>query len=294
MAWIEAHQELANHPKTKKLAYKLSLNKPSTIGSLILLWWWAIDYAPDGDLSKFDSAIIADVMCYRGKNPDKLISSLIESGFINENMTIHDWDQYGGKLILAREESRERAKIRKQNQRERYKNNNVTRDKPVTDAGQSCDNPVTSEGQTPCHAQNSKRTEQNRTEQKNIKTTPSVTDDSFDLFWSAYPKKTAKEDARKAWKKIKPNQELIEKIVSAVTAQKESDQWQKENGQYIPNPATWLNRGQWEDEVKAAITFTGTSSKSYTPQYNSNPFLAMLAEEEEKMRKEGELQNEPS
>jgi hypothetical protein len=268
VAWIEAHQELANHPKTKKLAYKLSLNKPSTIGSLILLWWWAIDYAPDGDLSKFDSAIIADVMCYRGKNPDKLISALIESGFINENMTIHDWDQYGGKLILAREESRERAKIRKQNQRERYKNNNVTRDKPVTDAGQSSDIAVTDVGQTPCHGQNSKRTEEKRTEQYidsnidilntpkviNNKNNTSVNDVVFKRFWDEYPKKVAKQDAIKAWKKLKLTDELAEKIISAVKAQSASEQWTKDNGQYIPNPSTWLNRGQWDDEVKTAAS----------------------------------------
>lgn len=250
MAWIEAHQELANHPKTKKLAYKLSLNKPSTIGSMMLLWWWAIDYAPDGDLSKYDSAIIADVMCYRGKNPDKLISALIESGFLNENKTIHDWDEYGGKLIIAREESRERAKIRKQKQRERC---NVTRDIPVTYVGQTCDIPVTDVGQTPCHGQNSKRTEQNRTEEKNIKTTSSVIDDSFNRFWTVYPKKVAKQDSLKAWKRIRPNEELIGRILSAVKAQLSSEQWIKDNGQYIPNPATWLNRGQWDDEIKTAV-----------------------------------------
>ena len=26
----------------------------------------------------------------------------------------------------------------------------------------------------------------------------------------------------------------------------------KDNGQYIPNPATWLNQGRWEDELEAA------------------------------------------
>jgi hypothetical protein len=48
--------------------------------------------------------------------------------------------------------------------------------------------------------------------------------------------------------------ELAEKIISAVKAQSASEQWTKDNGQYIPNPATWLNRGQWEDEVKTAAS----------------------------------------
>lgn len=90
---------------------------------------------------------------------------------------------------------------------------------------------------------------------KDIKDTLScAAEETFNRFWTAYPKKVAKEDARKAWKKIKPNQELIDKIVIAVKAQSASEQWIKDNGQFIPNPATWLNRGQWEDEIKTAAS----------------------------------------
>ena len=41
----------------------------------------------------------------------------------------------------------------------------------------------------------------------------------------------------------------VETLVAAVEAQKASTQWTKDNGQFIPNPATWLNQGRWEDEV---------------------------------------------
>jgi len=29
-----------------------------------------------------------------------------------------------------------------------------------------------------------------------------------------------------------------------------SEQWTKDNGQYIPHAATWLNGRRWEDELK--------------------------------------------
>ena len=52
MAWIESHQELRHHYKTKRLARELKVTVAAAIGHLHCLWWWAIDFAPDGDLSK--------------------------------------------------------------------------------------------------------------------------------------------------------------------------------------------------------------------------------------------------
>lgn len=74
----------------------------------------------------------------------------------------------------------------------------------------------------------------------------------FIEFWSVYPKKVGKGAAEKAWSKIKPNAELHLKILSAIERQKMSEQWLRDNGQYIPNPATWLNQRRWEDELQEA------------------------------------------
>jgi uncharacterized protein YdaU (DUF1376 family) len=71
--------------------------------------------------------------------------------------------------------------------------------------------------------------------------------DQFEIFWKGYPKKTAKENAKKAWLKIKPNDELIAKITKAVKEQKLSER----ESQFIPHAATWLNARRWEDEVTA-------------------------------------------
>jgi predicted phage replisome organizer len=70
--------------------------------------------------------------------------------------------------------------------------------------------------------------------------------EKFDRFWTAYPKKVGKEAARKAMAKVKAP---IETILTAIEQQKRSEQWTKDNGQFIPNPATWLNQGRWEDEL---------------------------------------------
>ena len=72
---------------------------------------------------------------------------------------------------------------------------------------------------------------------------------AFSLFWQAYPKKQAKGNAEKVWKKLKPNAQLIEIIIQAINKAKQSNDWQKDNGQYIPLPTSWLNAKRWEDEI---------------------------------------------
>lgn len=67
----------------------------------------------------------------------------------------------------------------------------------------------------------------------------------FVTFWGEYPKKIGKDDAWKAWQKAKPP---IADVMNSLHWQKKSDQWQKDNGQFIPNPATYINQGRWKDE----------------------------------------------
>lgn len=71
--------------------------------------------------------------------------------------------------------------------------------------------------------------------------------EGFDEFWEAYPRKTSKAEARKAWNKLKPNEELREKMLASIEAWKGTDQWREPR--YIPHPSTWLNQERWNDEA---------------------------------------------
>jgi uncharacterized protein YdaU (DUF1376 family) len=81
------------------------------------------------------------------------------------------------------------------------------------------------------------------------KENPLSNPDGFDEFWSAYPKKVGKAEAKKLWAKLKVNGRLPS-VLSAIAVQKSTAQWQKEGGQFIPLPATWLRQGRWDDEVQ--------------------------------------------
>lgn len=73
-------------------------------------------------------------------------------------------------------------------------------------------------------------------------------EEMFNTFWKAYPKKVGKKGAYKSFCKLP--KEVWPKLVPAVETQKQSRQWQKDDGQYIPNPTTWLNQGRWDDELE--------------------------------------------
>ena len=90
-----------------------------------------------------------------------------------------------------------------------------------------------------------------KTKKKN--NTPYHPPGKFDAFWSAYPRKVGKGAAEKAWKKISPDAETVSLILSALEVQKGCEQWRRENGQYIPYPATWLNQRRWEDEPNVSV-----------------------------------------
>ena len=71
----------------------------------------------------------------------------------------------------------------------------------------------------------------------------------FESFWAEYPRKVGKQAAKKAFSKVSVP---VKTLIDAVNSQKNSEQWRKDNGQYIPNPATWLNQGRWDDVLTEA------------------------------------------
>ena len=70
----------------------------------------------------------------------------------------------------------------------------------------------------------------------------------FGVFWNKYPRKAGKDAAFIAFEKRKPDEQMLDEMLKAIELQSESDAWQKNDGQYIPHPSTWLNQGRWKDE----------------------------------------------
>ncbi|RTL20742.1 MAG: hypothetical protein EKK55_17305 [Rhodocyclaceae bacterium] len=102
MAWIESHEEIGDHSKTQKLAELLGCGVNTAVGIVHLLWHYTLKVSWQfGDLSKQNAKAIARA-CWWDDHHDHLLSSLIEAGFIEKSMKVHDWEVYAKELIYQR------------------------------------------------------------------------------------------------------------------------------------------------------------------------------------------------
>lgn len=97
MAWIRSESGLPRHPKTLLLKKLLGVELDATIGRIHLLWWWCLEYAIDGDLSKKEPKVIEE-SC---QVPLKM---LIRAGFVDSRpyRRIHDWWENQGAYLRNR------------------------------------------------------------------------------------------------------------------------------------------------------------------------------------------------
>lgn len=143
--------------------------------------------------------------------------------------------------------SRKKAESGKLGGRKKQSESNPEANGSKTEAKRKQNEASEKQEQTESKKENKKEKEgENKIEIENKK--KSYDADGFAAFWAAYPKKAGKADALKAWNKLAPDVVLQEQMGKALEVQKQSQQWRKDGGQYIPMPATWLNGRRWEDE----------------------------------------------
>lgn len=98
-AWIELHQSLRTNPKVTRLATKLGIDRNAATGLLVNLWLWAIDHAENGQLRRYTDEELAEAVFWRG-NPNELRCAMRDAGWEDSDETIHDWEEYGIRLLI--------------------------------------------------------------------------------------------------------------------------------------------------------------------------------------------------
>tara|TARA_B100000925_G_C22010936_1_gene476413 strand:+ start:9764 stop:10750 length:987 start_codon:yes stop_codon:yes gene_type:complete len=127
MAWIKSEQALGQHPKIKLLANDLGISIPQAVGHLHLMWWWAVDYAEDGNVTRYKE-FIPFAAQWEGE-PTDFTKALIKHGWIDEldnELWIHDWLEYTGALIEIRQKDAERKRQSRQRAQSRTSANRVS------------------------------------------------------------------------------------------------------------------------------------------------------------------------
>ena len=128
--------------------------------------------------------------------------------------------------------------VKKREYRERLKKDNVL---PMSDKSKSIELEIDKEKDIDIYNTLGQMTCENDTNRSIL----------FERFWKEYPKKVGKDKCLNWFKNKSRNvtEDLVNQMIQSLEVWKKSEQWTKDNGQYIPNPYTWLNRGGWEDEL---------------------------------------------
>jgi hypothetical protein len=110
---MELHQEFRDHPKVQRLAGSLGVTRAEARGYIVGLWLWAVQYAPDGDLSKFSEAEIADA-CDSMKEGPVMVKALLDAGWLTRvdgTLCIYKWDEYGIRLLRSMRERQKKSRM---------------------------------------------------------------------------------------------------------------------------------------------------------------------------------------
>lgn len=136
MAYIELHQAVFDHRKTIVAAELLDIPEVHLVGHLAALWTWCIDNCPDGILPT-SNRVIARGARYTD-SADEFVSALTEAGFVectDIGLVIHDWGDYGGKLITKRRANADKqARYRERQSGDELPHRAVTVTKPSRNA----------------------------------------------------------------------------------------------------------------------------------------------------------------
>ena len=107
MAWIESHQGIERHWKTDKLATAMGWGADVAIdiaiSKLHRLWWWCLDFAPDGCVSRHSADMYARAVGLSADMGDRFIMALYNAEYLDKtsagHLVIHDWLEYAGRYL---------------------------------------------------------------------------------------------------------------------------------------------------------------------------------------------------
>jgi len=236
------------HQRTIDLAEDLGVPLYAAVGLLEMLWHFAAEFTPRGDIGRFPNRHIGRALAWTG-DPDLLIASLVGSGWLEESsgyrLLVHSWAQHADNGVRACLRKRGEDFIAVLNEDETsgcdsVHSRNLSRRGARGEGLPLFSSSGSSSGvpeQPACHI---------------VPLFPVAREEDgpadFAVFWEAYPKRTKRAEAERAWAQLKPTRGLLRVMLEALGWQKLSPEWLKDSRQYVPNGASWLNGRRWEDE----------------------------------------------
>lgn len=218
--WIKFEKSTLEKPEVFEIAGQLGLDPDAVIGKLLRVWNWFDDQSHDGNAPVTVAALLNRYAGVTG-----FVEAMQKVGWLeitNDRLILPNFDRHNG----TPSKSRAMSKMRQQLFRKSNANSNAgTVTKSVT-------RPLLE-----------KRREEKRTNTDKHSLAVAI--------YERYPRKVGKKAAldaiNKALKEKDPT-ELLAAVNRFAASQRDTEE------RFIPHPATWFNRGSYDDEESPAQT----------------------------------------
>ena len=307
---IRLSVEFFNHPKTVKLQRRLGLE---AVICLQKLWLWAAQNRPEGRLSNMDAEDIEIAAKWGGDN-GSLCSTLVSLGWIDEangHYMLHDWEEHNP----WQAEAEARSEIARKAAKARWENAGAPKPHKGKDANsmlkQCSSNAQAYMEQCPSPLLSSPvQTKEENTPTLNsyqaIRPAPAPESDSgggcisesellgqmddrnqgdigFQQFLEAYPE--SRRDTGSAlteWCKLRKARQLpgLSRLFQAIENWEMSEQWQKDNGQFVPMASNFLAKRKWLDQPPSAPARASPQQTTRMAERESLALFAIQSQEE--------------
>jgi hypothetical protein len=265
---------LRNNPKFKRLKFALNLPAPYVLG--LLEFVWAVGYETGNPIvgDALDVELAAEWTGPKGT----LCAALVECGFLDKRtdgkLEIHDFWHHAPDYVMKRAK-KEAARKNRYAPRVRqctapWRTQHSTESGRITPPNSelSCVSLPNSElGSPPAPMEEIPPIPPRgetcaRVKPRGAKCSRQRSPEHplFVRFWTAYPRKVARPAAVRAWQKLATEMDgprgeaLVSSILAGIERYKRTEQWQRDEGRFIPHPATWLNQRRWEDDLSTPAT----------------------------------------
>ena len=238
--WIKMETSLRTHPKVGRMAAVLKSDRLRVIGGLHAVWCVFDEHTADGWLPWYTLSMMDEAIGWKGFS-----QAMADIGWLEEReegLQAPDYEEHNSASAKRRALDSGRKKS-------------------ARDADKSANGSWNSGGQMSAFDADTMGTRE-ELDKSNTPVVPGKrtarkadSPPGFDAFWTVYPRKTAKADALKAYIRLDPDDDLQAELMQALRRQCNWPQWTKDDGQFIPYPASWLNARRWEDA--APVNGTG-------------------------------------
>jgi hypothetical protein len=241
--WIKVRCDLHTHPKVVRIMSAVCPQTCTVVGGLHYIWSLFDAHSTDGILEGYSLAMIDRMLGLPG-----FAQAVVDVGWLivtPKGLQMPRFDEHNGQGAKRRAEDTSRKRVRRMSANdadttrtecgpEKRREEKNTKTPPIPQRGTGdADKPAPKKRLLPPYTE------------------------AFNRFWSAYPsvKRINKPGTFKVWKSQdieRTDKPVVELVMRGLESWKRCHQWNKDGGQFVCLPVTFMNQLRWANEPPTA------------------------------------------